>query len=100
MDSDRTSGGGVKLRSTELSWREIDGEMVVLDLASSRYLTVNQAGTVLMRLLSEERTTDDLVDGLVSTFEISREQAATDVQQFLGMLDDKGLLDKGEPVNQ
>jgi hypothetical protein len=86
----------VRLRSSELSWREIDGEMVVLDLASSRYLTTNRTGSVLMRLLTEECTADELTDNLAAEFGIPREQAREDVEQFVKMLADKGLLDTSD----
>lgn len=86
----------MRLRRSELSWREIDGEMVVLDLASSRYLTTNRTGSFLMRLLTEERTADELTDSLMAEFGISREQAGGDVGQFVQMLADKGLLDTSD----
>ena len=35
----------MRLRDENLTWREIDGETVLLDLAGSKYLTVNAAGT-------------------------------------------------------
>jgi hypothetical protein len=83
----------VKLRSEGVTWREIDGEMVILDLSSSTYLKTNAAGSTLMRLLAEDRSVDDLVDGLVETFGISAEQATGDVEAFIRMLQDRDLLE-------
>lgn len=82
----------VKLRQDDVSWREIDGEMVVLDLKTSKYLTTNATGTTLLKLLTEERTPDELADALVETFEIDGDTAARDVTAFLDDLSTRGLL--------
>lgn len=87
----------MRLRQSGLACREIDGEMVVLDLDSSTYLTTNRTGGTLLRLLAEERTTEDLTAALVQEFGVPRSTAAADVETFLGTLRDKGLL---EPAGQ
>jgi len=83
----------MKLRGNEVSVREIDGEMVLLDLRTSEYLTANRVGTVLLRLLAEDRTVDDLTDALVAEFEVPRETALADVNAFVGELSTRGLLE-------
>lgn len=89
----------MKLRSDGVSWREIDGELVILDLSSSKYLTTNRTGTVLMRLLTEDRTVDELASALVTEFEISRRQAVEHVGQFVQTLQGKGLLVDSEAAS-
>lgn len=82
----------MRLRSNEVTWREIDGEMVICDLARSTYLTTNRTGTFLLKQLADERTEDDLITALVDEFGISRELASTDARAFVALLADKGLL--------
>jgi hypothetical protein len=82
----------MRLRSENLSWRELDGEAVLLDLAGSKYLNVNAPGTTLLRLLVEDRTADDLVRALVAEYGIAEDQARADVEAFTGALAEKGLL--------
>ena len=89
----------MRLRADGVTWREIDGEMVILDLATSTYLTTNQAGTVLLRELTENRSEEELAATLVAEFDISLELAKADVAQFVGMLDSKGLLASGETTH-
>src|SRR4051795_2998601 len=48
-------GRAMRLREHDLVWREIDGEIVLLDLASSKYLMINKTGTFLLQLLATER---------------------------------------------
>jgi len=88
----------MKLRKNGLTWREIDGEIILLDLESSTYLTTNRTGTVLLRLLVDDRATEELVSALVDAFSISRELAEADVSSFVQTLSDKGLLDNAPTV--
>ncbi len=85
--------GNMKLRVEDITWREIDGDLVILDLRSSTYLTANASGTVLMRQLTEERTLTELIQVLVDTFDLSEERAQQDVQTFVDELALVGLLE-------
>jgi Coenzyme PQQ synthesis protein D (PqqD) len=83
----------VKLRSEGLTWQEIDGELVILDLNNSVYLTTNAAGAVIAKLLTEERTVDELSGALVAEFGIENDVARHDTEAFVKQLKDKRLLD-------
>lgn len=86
-------GVPVRLRKDGVSWREIDGEMVILDLSSSTYLKTNAAGSALMRMLADDRSVEELEEGLVAAFGISAEQARTDTEAFIRMLEQRNLLE-------
>jgi hypothetical protein len=82
----------LKLRETDLHWREIDGEIIALEVRGSTYVAANGAGTLLWRALAEGATRDALIDELVSTYGIRREQASGDTDAFLAQLEEQGLL--------
>lgn len=82
----------MKLRTDGVTWQEIDGELVLLDMQTSAYLTTNVAGAVLAKLLVEERTQDELADALVAEFGIDRDTAQADAASFTEQLRAKGLL--------
>src|SRR3954468_9383765 len=84
--------GKMKLRLDDITWREIDGDLVILDLRSSTYLTANASGTVLMRQLTEERTLPQLAQALVDAFGVPELRAQQDAQTFVDELDEQGLL--------
>lgn len=86
-------GGDMKLRADDLTWREIDGDLVILDLRSSTYLTTNASGAVLMKELTEDRTDDQLVQALVGAYDIPASQAESDVRTFVEALSNGGLLE-------
>lgn len=82
----------MRLRQNDLVWREIDGETVLLDLASSAYLSTNKAGTLMLSLLAEGQDRDVLVRALVDRFDISTERAGADTDAFIAELRDQKLL--------
>jgi hypothetical protein len=82
----------LRLRDTDLHWREIDGEIIALESRGSTYLAANGAGTLLWRALAEGATPEQLADVLVSTYGIARERAAADAGQFVTRLTEQGLL--------
>lgn len=84
----------MKLRSDDITWREIDGDLVILDLRSSTYMTTNASGAVLMRELTEERSGEDFVRALMRAFGIDQAQAESDVDSFLEALREGGLLEQ------
>jgi hypothetical protein len=84
----------MKLRVDDITWREIDGDLVILDLRSSTYLTANASGTVLMRQLTEERTSQQLAEALVDAFGIPEPRAQQDVETFVEVLGEHGLLER------
>lgn len=83
----------MKLRADDIVWREIDGDLVILDLRSSTYLTTNASGAVLMKELTEEKTDEQLAEALVKAFGITPEQAGTDVAAFVETLSKGDLLE-------
>lgn len=84
----------MRLRGSDLAWREIDGDLVILDLRASTYLTSNASGALLMKELAEDRTEAELSQCLVDAFGIPVEQAERDVHAFLEALGARGLLER------
>ncbi len=82
----------LRLRDTDLHWREMDGEVVALEARGSTYLTANSSGTVLWRALANGSTREGLADELVRVYGIGREQALADANRFVDALGDRGLL--------
>ena len=82
----------LKLRETDLHWREIDGEIIALEARGSRYLAANGAGRVLWRALLGGTTREGLADELVLAYGIDRERAMADADRFVAALAKQGLL--------
>jgi hypothetical protein len=82
----------LRLRPEALVWREIDNELIAVDVAASSYLSANPSGSLLWQMLAGGTTRTKLIDRLVETFDISEERAASDVDAFLRSLEARELL--------
>jgi hypothetical protein len=85
------------LRDADVDWREVEGELVVLDLRDSRYLAINRTGQVLWGALVEGATQDELIERLMEAFGIERARAAADVEAFTSELKSRDLLVPEQP---
>lgn len=71
--------------------RVVQGEAVVLDLNSERYLGFNAVGTRIWELLTSAASIDDAIAGLLAEFEVTEAQLRADVFAFVQKLLDAGL---------
>ena len=83
----------LRLVST-LEWREVEGEIVALDLDQSVYLAANVSGALLWRTLGEGTTRTELVNRLAETYSLPAAEAERDVSAFLARLDECGYLER------
>ena len=81
-----------RLRGEDLEWREVEGEIVGLDLRGSTYFALNGTASALWPSLSEGATRDELVSRLRSAFDLDQAAAGRDVDAFLESLRERGLL--------
>ena len=93
----RFERGEIRLKRDAVEWREVDGEIVVLDMNAAEYLRANSGGVTLWPALAEGTTRDALVDQLLDTHDIDRETAERDVDAFLEALAQRGVLDDRRP---
>jgi hypothetical protein len=84
--------GVLRLREDALVWREIDGELVAVDVTASTYLGANHAGTLLWQLLADGASRQELADALVERFAIEPPRARADADAFVDVLEARGLL--------
>jgi hypothetical protein len=89
MAKDNTA---LRLREHGLNWREIDGEVVVLDIERSHYLNLNPTGCVLWLMLAAGATERQLVEKLTEEFDVNEETARNDVETFVANCRENGLL--------
>jgi hypothetical protein len=92
MDQQAHEGSRARLRESDLVWRELDGQAVLLDLESSAYFEANAVATVVLGALSEPKTRDELLAIVVEHFEVSAADADADLDDFLAHLEAHGLL--------
>lgn len=81
------------LRRDSVSWVSTEDSLVVLDLRTSYYLSLNESGAVLWRRLADGASVSELEDALIDAFGLARAAAQADVRAFVATLRDRELLD-------
>src|SRR4051794_21546431 len=82
----------LRLRGHALEWREVEGEIVALDMDASEYVSANETGALLWNELARGTTRERLIAALTSRFDVDDETAARDADAFVAALRDHGLL--------
>jgi hypothetical protein len=99
LEANKVTAETYRLRAVDLTWRVLDDEVVVLDLRTSSYFSVNDTGKVLWDVLVEGASEEQLVTVLVDRFGISEDVARRDVGAFLSLCSERELLMvAGEPA--
>lgn len=86
----------MKLKS-EYVLRQVAGTWVVLPLGSTSVdfngmLKLNDSGAMLWKVLEQGGGKDALVDALTGEYDVSRQQAEADVEEFLNKLAQCGCI--------
>ncbi|MBO5397298.1 MAG: PqqD family protein [Clostridia bacterium] len=76
--------------------REIAGEFLAVPVNSvensSQLIVLNPVSAEIWKLLENEKTVAQLVDGITSEFSVSREEAEADIVAFLEQLKELNFL--------
>ena len=77
--------------------REIAGSWVIFQLEAPTgtypdMLTLNETAAFLWQCLEQGKDRESLITALTDEYEVSREQAAADVDEFIKKLDDIGCI--------
>lgn len=87
------ANGVLQLRRDQVTWRDVDGEIIVLDKASASYFAINKTAVHLWHALEAGTTRGALIAELVSHYEIEESQAAADVDDFVARCRASDLLE-------
>ena len=72
--------------------QEVDGEMVLLDMASENYFGLDAVGSDIWQLLQEGKTLQETNDTLIEMYDVPPEQLKKDIVEFVQKLVDAGLV--------
>jgi coenzyme PQQ biosynthesis protein PqqD len=76
-------------RDENVAWRIIGDEAVLLSAEDSSVHSLDAVGTRIWELCDGEKTVSEIVDQVVSEFEVDRETAEKDVVEFIEELMNK-----------
>lgn len=81
-----------RARSEEIAWRDVEGDVIVLDLRTNSYLSINRTAAPLWARLATEATLDELATILVADHGLDDAQALHDANAFVESLRERDLL--------
>lgn len=69
--------------TNKIVWRNIDGEAVILNLDSGFYYSLNKVGTLIWQMISEKKSTPEIINMFEKEFRISKSKIGSDLSALL-----------------
>ena len=78
--------------SNDIVYRELDGSIVTLSLATGEYVELDLVGTRIWQLIEQDGRRSSVRKGLLASFDIDEAICDQELDAFLATLIDKGLI--------
>lgn len=76
----------------DVIFRELDGEAVILNLATGMYFGLDEIGSRLWTIVAESGTLRGAVDAMAAEYDVDRPVLEGDALELAGQLLEKGLI--------
>ena len=73
-------------RGEDYVFNEVDGELVMMNIETGSYASMNETGKSIWGLIEEPKTVDDVLTALIVEYDIDRQTAETEVISFIKKL--------------
>ncbi len=80
--------------SENIAWRNVNEEIVILDLKSGEYFTLNDVGQFIWLAVADQKNVGEIRRIVVAEFDVSPEKASEDIKKFITEMLEEGLLHK------
>lgn len=82
-------------RSRRAVSRVVDGQALILDTSRDEIRQLNEVGSLIWSMiLKSECTRDELLNEITSAFDVSRDEAEADLDEFLSSLEALNLIER------
>ncbi|HOW35256.1 MAG TPA: PqqD family protein [Candidatus Omnitrophota bacterium] len=81
-----------RIDTEKIVWRTIDGEVVILDLDSGRYYSLNKTGSFAWSLLNENKTGEQIIEKIREEYGLDYKKASQDIRSLIKDLETEGLI--------
>jgi hypothetical protein len=76
----------------EMAFRKVDGRLVVVNLQSGFYYSLNETATLIFELIRQRKDIPEVLQALCDTYEVPADAALRDLQECLETLVTEQLL--------
>lgn len=85
--------------SGEFAWKEVGEQVVVLDLDSGNYRSLNLTASLIWRCLMQRQSLEETVEALCAAFRVDPGTARRDAEEMIREFLEKGMIFR-EPRDQ
>ena len=78
--------------SPDVVFRDLDGEAVILNLASGTYFGLNVVASRMWQLIDEGRPPGAIVEAVAAEFDVDRDTVRADFEDLIAGLIERGLV--------
>jgi len=82
----------VLTKSPDAAYRTYDGQATIVLPSRAQVSVLNEIGSAVWERIDGRRTLAEILDGIVDEYDITREQALGDLEQFVSALRDQGMV--------
>lgn len=79
-------------KNTEIDDTDLDGEKVMMNLDKGEYFMMNEVGSRIWELITENTAVTTIVEILLTEYNVDKETCENTVIEFLGRLEDADLI--------
>ena len=79
--------------SKDVVFRDLEGELVLLNLATGVYFGLDPIGTRIWGLIDDGRTADEIVGVITAEYEVDADTCRADLARLLAALRDNDLVE-------
>ena len=88
-----------RTREQEVASKVIDGEAIIINLANGVYYSIDKVGALVWDLLQAGHTLEQVIGAVTARYDVTREQAESDVRELVGELVQENLVSPSENGN-
>ncbi len=81
-------------RKKDIPWRIIDGKALLVNPKTSLLYPLNETGARIWELLDGKIETNSIAAVIMDEFDVNKDEARRDVQEFVNSLTEAGLAQK------
>ncbi|MEF3279871.1 MAG: PqqD family protein [Elusimicrobiota bacterium] len=78
--------------SGNIVWREIDGEIFIIDSINERIHELNETASLIFRLINKNKKIPEIVDIILDKYEIDRKTCENDLKYLLSEFIKRGII--------
>lgn len=75
-------------------WRDVDNEVVILDIESGNYFTLDGVGRMIWKHLADGNSIADTTEAVINEYDVSEENAKSDIEGLIEQLKEEKIIEE------